>query len=53
MVYQFFFYITLQAKSMMAIGSMNKIKNPIAPKREPPLVILTNRGKAYTGFAFH
>ena len=33
---------------MMAIGSMNKIKNPIAPKREPSLVILTNRDKTVT-----
>ena len=32
----------------MAIRRMNKIKNPIAPKRESPLVILKNRDKTVT-----
>ena len=40
--------LTIKPEEMMAIGSMNKIKNPIAPKREPSLVILTNRDKTVT-----
>ncbi len=41
-------FFHMMREEMMAIGSMNKIKNPIAPKRESPLVILKNRDKTVT-----
>lgn len=32
----------------MATGSINKIKNPTIPNKEPPLVIRTKRDKTVT-----
>ena len=35
-------------EEMMAIGSINKIKNPIIPNNDPPLVMRTNNDKTVT-----